>query len=444
MKTFRKTFYCTLYGLGTLFFEGKYFNLKNEIRKLNTSQYESENLIKTKLNKKLSALLSFSTHNNTHYKTLIKNTNLKYDERRLYEQIKKFPTLSKRTIKNNYNQLISKNAPKSKKWNTGGSTGEPLFFIRDNEAFHKITAAVFRSWEWTGWKFGDKMYNLWAHPEDLKSSKKLINIIKNYLLNFETLSALDLNKTQLNNYVNKIKKDKKYFLRGYASALYVFAKYITDNKIKINSPQAIISTGDSLYPEYRKTIEKAFGCKVFDQYGGRDSSVYAAECKEHQGYHISIETGFLEIVNKNILITDLLNKSMPFIRYEVGDLGKQITWKKCNCGITLPRIKKIYGRDCDIIKKPNGENLIVHHFTNLFEWFDSINQFQIIQEMENLLVVKLIVNKKFDEKEKKILIKKLKFVVGKEIKINLQIVNKINLSKSGKRRFIISKIKEIK
>jgi len=130
------------------------------------------------------------------------------------------------------------------------------------------------------------------------------------------------------------------------------------NGIDNIKPKAILTTADMLYDYKRKTIEHIFDCDVFDNYSGRDTTLQAAECSEHFGYHLSIENAVVEFVKENedvypgetgkIIITDLCNYAMPFIRYEIGDLGVPSD-ENCPCGRKLPIMKSVKGRILDTI-----------------------------------------------------------------------------------------------
>jgi len=136
----------------------------------------------------------------------------------------------------------------------------------------------------------------------------------------------------MQNYVQILKKFNPKIINTYASVIFTFSEYIKKMGIDAPKPKAILTTADMLYDYKRKSIEQAFNCEVFDYYSGRDTTLQAAECREHFGYHLSIENAVVEFMKENenvapgetgnLIITDLCNYAMPFIRYEIGDLGK--------------------------------------------------------------------------------------------------------------------------
>ena len=115
-------------------------------------------------------------------------------------------------------------------------------------------------------------------------------------------------------------------------------------------------------PEQREFLEETFGGKVFNRYGCREISLLASECERHTGMHVNSDAVIVEIepvagMPENVgrvLVTDLLNRSMPLIRYEIGDFASWVDGPACPCGRSLPRIAQIEGRSTDFLRLPDG------------------------------------------------------------------------------------------
>ena len=143
----------------------------------------------------------------------------------------------------------------------------------------------------------------------------------------------------------------------------------------------VATTGDMLYPHYRKIIEKQFNCKIFDGYGGESTAV-SFECEEHNGYHICDEDVIVEFFKEDehvvpgetgrIVFTNLNNYAMPFIRYDIEDIGTY-TDESCPCGRGLSLMKSVEGRDSDIIMTPDGDIIVVQFFLFLFEYIAGVD-----------------------------------------------------------------------
>ena len=170
------------------------------------------------------------------------------------------------------------------------------------------------------------------------------------------------------------------------------------------------------------------------------------ECSTHECYHSAMEYAISEVIDnqpdlKDIdsgrhITTDLHNYAVPMIRYDSQDYITKYD-KKCSCGRNLLPIKRIDGRDTDIIICPNGNKVIVHMFTIYFEGIKEVEQFQIKQQSENQILFFLVVNNDYNYKIELKITNYWQSVFGDNIKISVILRKKLLIHKSGKRKFII-------
>jgi phenylacetate-CoA ligase len=262
------------------------------------------------------------------------------------------------------------------------------------------------------------------------------------------IPAFQINEKNIQNISRQIKQSNPVILRGYPSSVYLLAMLMEKADIRDLSVKAVMTTGDTLLPEYRNSIERVFNCKVFDAYGGEGTAV-AFECEEHHGLHISEEGAVVEYLNSNgepckgefgeLCITNLTNYGMPFIRYNIQDIGKQSD-DICPCGRGLSVLKSIEGRSTDIIITPGKRLLSIHFFSTFLKNFCGILQYQIIQEKLDQLVINIVKDDSYKDDNTADIISECKKRIGEDIQINVEFVKEIPLLKSGKRRFVISKI----
>ena len=197
-------------------------------------------------------------------------------------------------------------------------------------------------------------------------------------------------------------------------------------------------------------INRAFGGeKVFDNYGSREMYM-AAECDQHNGYHIHAEVIYLEIVDKHnrrcapgelgrVILTDLSNHAFPFIRYEIGDIGRMANDEECACGVRLPRLQSVDGRIADIVVA--GDRILTApNFTLIFSDLDGVDAYQIRQDHEDSIEVFIVPGKNFTESVFSYIENSLKELTAGKLKISINRVDQIAVPESGKRRFIISTI----
>jgi len=131
---------------------------------------------------------------------------------------------------------------------------------------------------------------------------------------------------------------------------------------------------------------------------------------------------------------------MPLIRYRIGDIAIPST-NRCNCGRRFPMIKQIEGREDDFVILPSGKK-ISPRMINVIENIPGIKDYQTIQVSKELFVVKLVKNKKFSKKTiSDLKTQIMKGCLGERVKVEVELVDKINRERTGKRRAVISKVK---
>ena len=412
---------------------------------LNKSQWWKSEQLEELQNKKLRVLIRHAYRNVPYYHRVFKENNIKPDDIKTKDDLVKLPFLTKDIIRKNLPDLLAKNILKSQfmECHSSGSTGEPLKYYLSKEAYSHGWAQTFRCWGWVGYELGDPYVKISLNPR-----KKLVEKIQDKLMNCTYMYAFDITEETLENQLKRIKNSKAKIIRGYASSMYLLAKYLEDIKKPEIRMDAIMTTGDNLFPHYREAIESQFGCKVFDGYGG-ESTPIAFECEKHEGYHLCNENVIIEFLRKNeqvssgelgeIVFTSLDNFVMPFIRYNIRDIGVPSD-ELCSCGRGLSLIKSIEGRDTDIVVTPEGKFLVVHFFTILFEYIKGVDQFQVIQESIDNLKVKIVKNEKFTEQDSRCIVDEIKRYMGQDVAVDIDYVASIPLTRSGKRRFVISKV----
>ncbi len=414
-----------------------------------TQWYTAEKLKKIQL-QKLRHLVTYAYDNVPYYHKMFTKLKLKPDDIKTINDLKKLPILTKNIIRNNLEDLKSKNFPRRiiPYW-TSGSTGEPMKFFIDKKRTASTMAAAYRQWSWAGYRIGDKISYLWAAPHDLSNQAKLNYKLTNLLERKIFFDAFSLDEKRIISYIEQLRRLKTKFINAYSSAIYLIALYMEKRNISDIRPTAILTSVDVLFDYQRKTIEKVFGCEVFDYYSGRDTSLQAGECPEHSGYHLSSENAIVEFIKNGnnvaagekgrIIITDLSVYAMPFIRYDIGDMGI-LSDERCPCGRGLPLMKSLEGRVSDQLRRTDGGYITGACLTFALKDFENLLQIQIIQKTKEKIVLKVVKGERYTNKDSKSLIKLMKSYLGEEMNIEIQFTDTIPPTRSGKRRYAISEI----
>lgn len=357
-------------------------------------------------------------------------------------EIKKIPILTKSIVRGHANELLSKKWQKEKlvKNATGGSTGMPLtyYVTPDRELRHAATIAL--NYEWAGMRLGDRIAIMWGSAFDIKKSKELRDRAMNILFGRLFLPSFQLSDEIFDSFTQKIRRFKPKALLGYVSILIAYAEYAERKGITNIHFQSIICGAETLYPYQREYLQKILGGTVFNRYGGRDSGAVAAECPKYHRLHVNSNLVYVETDNDGqVLVTDLWNEGMPFIRYAPEDLG-QLSDKPCECGRTTPYFEKLEGRVHDILQTPDGRKVPGEFFPHLFKDVIGVIRFQVIQDRLHCLTVNIVKDASlFKEADEKYLREKIENFFG-HLEINFHYVDNIPLTPSGKFRFTISRV----
>jgi len=269
-------------------------------------------------------------------------------------------------------------------------------------------------------------------------------------------SSWKITENRMRDLIKLLNRKRPKFLRGYSGTIYRLAKFIDQNDINLELDLTGVSvTAGPLLGFERDTIEKAFRCEIFDQYGSGEVHSLGFECEHHAGLHIPIERVYIEFLDLNedvaisegeqgrIIVTSLENYGMPIIRYDTGDLGA-IKEEFCSCGRRLPIMSSVVGRKNDLIRLPHGEIISWGIFIGLMLDMDwtlkyGLNQFQIVQKKENYIIIKIESQKRPESQDLEIFQNFIKNRIG-DIDIKFEFVDRIPISASGKRKFVISEV----
>jgi phenylacetate-CoA ligase len=353
-----------------------------------------------------------------------------------------FPILTKADIRRHNRALVSSayDVSKCRVKTTSGSTGVPLTIYCDEPAMQWKAACTLRSDEWSGYRLGQRVAKVWGNPEYRHFGLK--GRLRNYFLDRAVyLDTLNLNDARIAEFAATIRRHRPGLIFGHAHSLYLVACALKKSRVMDVRPSGIISTAMILHDWQRSVIESVFGCKVTNRYGCEEVSLIASECEEHNGLHINADSLYTEVRSDGkLIISDFINRAMPLIRYEVGDVVVPST-RACKCGRGLPLIERVEGREADYVVTPAG-NLIsgislTENFANLVP---GTAQMQIVQESITQLRIRLVADDTFGDLGRRKIAELVRDTFGDSVSHDVELVDAIPQEPSGKYRFCISKV----
>ena len=282
------------------------------------------------------------------------------------------PLLTKRDIQDHTSELIAHGTDRRRlrENHTGGSTGHPLTFYQDAAFRAWSDADQLRNYRMSGYELGTRWAFLWGSDYDAAVHKGWRGRLQDKIIyNLLWINTFDLTVNTLVEAANDLVRFQPEVIAAYVSSATLLARLVRERGIIGIRPRAIQTSAEVLTEDDRQLLREAFGCEAFDRYGCREVYNIAHECNAHRGLHILAENNLVELLDAaghpaapgavgRIVVTNLNNFAMPFIRYEIGDMAIQ-SKDACMCGRGLPLLDAVVGRRADIITSPSGKLLMV-------------------------------------------------------------------------------------
>jgi len=418
---------------------------------LRFSQYEAETIIKIQY-ERLLTILKHAYETTSYYREKCGVMGL-MPRRDIRECLSLIPILHKTDIEIYRQRMISSfiDEQNIEFSHTGGSSGNPTVFARDRDC---TAARIGRQWgilERCGYPIGSKCALIWGAHQDLSgedSVNKLKQIVRNYASAQDTLCCKILSEHDLHNFYWKLRVSQPSVLYGYPSAMLEFAEYISSRKLKPLVFHSVISTAERLTDDQRVQLTAAYKSEVFNLYCTREHGCIGFECGQHDGFHLDAGSVYVEIVNNegrharpgevgDIIVTDLLNYGMPFIRYQIGDRGA-LSPDPCPCGCHLSLLARLEGRITDVLYRMDGSKVTGVILVDMFIDEPWISQFQIVQDRLDRIDVILVVQDSFDEWRRQIVINRMREYLTGDVDIHVSLVDEIPRNPiSGKHQEVI-------
>ncbi len=423
-------------------FNQTHFMLTSEV------EHQVESLAKTQwlpradleelADEKLRRLVRHAYRNVPFYRASMQAKGLRPEDIRSRVDLDKLPLLTKANVtQHRYFDILSENHDKDEVLpiSTSGANGEPFVAFADRAQLELRWAAKLRSEEWTGYRFGDLVARLWDPVLSVTPPHELRDRAEARLAHRLQLPLFELREADLKSVVETLTRSRPVLLEGYAEALDLIARYVLASGGARPAVGAVSSYGQTLTDASRQRIEAAFGCRVFDEYGTRELGTVAHECDAHAGHHVVSEGYIVEVLRDGraarpgelgeIVVTDLTNYCMPFLRYRTGDWAVAIDPDEpCRCGRASPRIGAIEGRAQAIVVGRGGRYVPGTFFAQSLRDLDyAIQHFQVIQEREGAIRFRMSRGGRYSPEVLAEVLEKFRQRLGRDLEIEVELVD---------------------
>jgi phenylacetate-CoA ligase len=361
-----------------------------------------------------------------------------------------FPLLDRQQVANNTEQFVSSefDVKNLLALYTGGSSASPLKVYISKTTRQKTYSFWQLFYDNMDFNIGDRKASFVGRklqePDNNLPPFWRYNITDRQLL----FSSYHMEEANLPHYIEKLNTFKPKVIEGYPFSIYRIAEHILNNSLTLSfTPTGISTSSENLSKHHRGVIERAFNCRVFDQYGSAESVVFASEC-ERGTMHIEPEYGIIEVLTEfgeitstgtgELIATTLLNDAMPLIRYRIGDLGV-ITEESCLCGRETFVLKELHGKVGAVVIN-EGRQAPTAAIAIAFEYLEGIKNAQIIQNVPGAVIVKLVKKPDFNPKSEDFMIWELRKMLGESLKIQVEYVDEIPPEANGKYKMVVQNV----
>jgi phenylacetate-CoA ligase len=427
------------------------------LKEMEATQWWPRDRILALQDERLGELVRYAYDNVPYYRTLLDQGGLKPEDIRGSRDLAKLPVLTRKLVRKNSSRLRARSVPgrRLRTVRTGGSTGEPLEFYRARDDISSWDAAAgLRASRWAGHELGMKCAWFSESPLYESSLRKLVRTANNLSRRITLFDARELSEEQMPLLAARLERFQDGIIRGYPTAIYLLGRFIEREGKRRIKPRAIITSGEGLYDFQRDLLTRVFQCDVFSHYKSNEVNVIAGECPEHSGHHVSAENVIVEVVDDEgrrvpaqqegrILVTNLHSHVMPFIRYEIGDVGVASD-DACPCGRGLPLLAMVKGRITDVVYTKSGRAipgvvLPINFLASL-----GVDQFQVVQHACDRVAVRFVLGPECSPERADAVAKEIarhyRDALGDGMSVDVERVGMIAPTESGKRRIVVSSL----
>ncbi len=421
------------------------------LNELEQTQHFSRDDIKDLQLKRLRQLLNTAIEHSPWHAQRIRNAAVDPDLMD-WEQFFQLPLMDKEDARRHGDEMLWREAPGGIfRYNTGGSSGEPLIFHFGRKRQAVDAACRMRARHWWRLEPGYREVFLWGAPVELNRTDR-IKQVRDRLCNQLLLNAFEMSPKRMDEYLELLQRFQPQCIYGYASSLALLAEHAEKRgRIpELTALELISTTGEPLYPHQREIIGQVFNVPVANEYGARDAGLIALESPAGQML-VNSEWIVVEIVDDQgkavsdgdmgeVVITHLASEVQPFIRYRTGDMAR---WNRESCpqGRGLEVLQEVTGRSTDFVIRPDGT--IMHALALIYVVRDTpgVRQFKIIQQDLHQVSVQIVKEPALWQEENARSIQQgLQQRLGEDVTISIELLEQIPAEKSGKYRYVVNQM----
>ncbi len=407
------------------------------------NQWLPSHVLASRQLRKLRRMLQFAERHVPLYRESFRAAGVSARDLQSLEDLRYFPTLTRERVVDAYPDgiLSRKPRPDDVVFRTSGTSGLFMEIAYSREANDWLDAVYARSLLQTGYRPWHRFAYFWWEAKDkpLRSYEKLGLMKKTYL-------SLDPDpRVQL----RELRRVRPHFIYNFPSVMMMLARIVDREGLGELRPRGIVCHGEFMPREIQREIASAFRCPVYNQYGAQEFNRMAWDCDEHDALHVDADSVLLEVLRGEevappgqegeVVVTGLVNRLMPLIRYRIGDAGRLVPGA-CPCGRGLPRMEITEGRMDDVLTFADGRRVGPRVIAPRIEALPGFTQYRVVQTHPDRVEVRVVWDGPPPDDGAAQLARVTRDALGPGVDVCVRAVDSIPLNRRGKLRKVVSEL----
>jgi phenylacetate-CoA ligase len=325
---------------------------------------------------------------------------------------------------------------------TSGTTGTPMETLVERSALRVSDALWWRRAQWAGYVRGDWTARLVGdhviglHERHPAKPYHISPVDRRIYL-----STFHLSKQTAGTMKTVLEERQPAFLQGYPSALSTLSALAGPCESQWR-PKAVLYSSEPLYEHQRADIRTFVDAPIRGLYGCAERIVSAAECSSGT-LHLSLLDGYVEgqfdgeSHTAPAVVTGLLNRAMPLIRFELGDTLEFRDGAACECGRTLPALGPVVTKAEDSVVTGSGRVISPSILTWAFKDLSGVRKSQIVQRQDLSVCVRVVAEESARSSIRTNLERRIAAMLFHEVPVCVEFVDTLEVTVSGKSRFVV-------
>ena len=282
---------------------------------------------------------------------------------------------------------------------TSGTSGSPLTLVQTLGTVIREEGFVYRQLRWIGDRHGQR--RAWIRGDIVcdDQPKDGRYWCRDWVGNMLMMSSYHLSNATIGAYIDALERFDPVVIHAYPSSIAALANWLNaaGRRYRGRALRGVMTSSETLEPEVREAVSKAFGVLVFDWYGQAERVSAIGTCEQGR-YHLLTDYAGAELLDKGdgtaeVVGTTLNNAAMPLVRYCTGDTVIP-DGEPCTCGRVFPTVKAIVGRQEKILTLPDGR--IVARLDRIFQGHDrSLVEGQVLYHGDGRFTLRVVANEDF-------------------------------------------------